>query len=123
MRTGLPGAHGRARGGPGLRAHAAAPAPGGRPGRGGADAAFPVALPACNRLETATITSSADQLVDHGIATDEEIDLHLANVAAGRLDLTQPPMIACLGPPPAPEPLTAAAAAPLVAPCRVTASW
>jgi SAM-dependent methyltransferase len=62
-----------------------------------ADASFPVAHPACNRLETATIHLIWDQLVDNGIATDEEIELHLANVAAGTLDLTQPPMIAAWG--------------------------
>ena len=39
----------------------------------------------------------ADQLVENDIASPEEIDLHLANVAAGRLDLTQPPMIAAWG--------------------------
>ena len=48
-----------------------------------ADAAFPVAHPACARLETATIHLITDQLLEHGIATAEEIDLHLANVAAG----------------------------------------
>jgi SAM-dependent methyltransferase len=63
----------------------------------GADAAFPVSDPACNALETATITLVRDQLLDHGIATEEEIDLHLANVAAGLLDLAQPPMISCWG--------------------------
>jgi SAM-dependent methyltransferase len=62
-----------------------------------ADAAFPVAHPACSRLETATIHLIAGQLLEHGIATVEEIELHLANVAAGRLDLTQPPMIAAWG--------------------------
>lgn len=62
-----------------------------------ADAAFPVAHPACARLETATINLIANQLIEHGIATSGEIDLHLANVAAGRLDLTQPPMIAAWG--------------------------
>lgn len=62
-----------------------------------ADASFPVANPACDRLETATVQLIADQLVDNGIATVDEIELHLANVAAGRLDLTQPPMIAAWG--------------------------
>ncbi len=62
-----------------------------------ADASFPVAHPACARLETATISLIADQLVENDIATPEEIDLHLANVAAGKLDLTQPPMIAAWG--------------------------
>jgi SAM-dependent methyltransferase len=63
----------------------------------GADAAFPVALPECADLETATITLIRDQLLTHGVATEAEIERHLANVAAGRLDLTQPPMIAAWG--------------------------
>jgi SAM-dependent methyltransferase len=62
-----------------------------------ADAAFPVALPECADLETATITLIRDQLLTHGVATEAEIERHLANVAAGRLDLTQPPMIAAWG--------------------------
>ena len=67
-----------------------------------ADAAFPVSDPACNALETATINLIRDQLLDHGIATEDEIARHLANVAAGMLDLAQPPMISCWGrrPPP-----------------------
>jgi SAM-dependent methyltransferase len=63
----------------------------------GADAYFPVALPACAPLEIATIGLIRDGLVTHGIATDEEIDRHLANVAAGRLDLAQPPLISAWG--------------------------
>jgi SAM-dependent methyltransferase len=63
----------------------------------GADAAFPVSDPACNHLETATIHLIRDQLLDHGIATEQEIAAHLANVAAGTLDLSQPPMISCWG--------------------------
>jgi SAM-dependent methyltransferase len=62
-----------------------------------ADAAFPVAHPACARLETATVHLIAGQLLEHGIATTEEIERHLTNVASGRLDLTQPPMIAAWG--------------------------
>jgi SAM-dependent methyltransferase len=62
-----------------------------------ADAAFPLGHPACARLETATISLIREQLVSGGIATDEDIDRHLANVAAGRLDLAQPPMIAAWG--------------------------
>ncbi len=63
----------------------------------GADAAFPVSDPACNYLEAATITLIRDQFLDHGIATEDEITQHLANVAAGVLDLAQPPMISCWG--------------------------
>jgi SAM-dependent methyltransferase len=62
-----------------------------------ADAAFPVSDPACNHLEMATINLIRDQLLDHGIATEDEIARHLANVAAGTLDLAQPPMISCWG--------------------------
>jgi SAM-dependent methyltransferase len=62
-----------------------------------ADAAFPVAHPACAQLERATITLIREQLVTHGIASEADIDRHLANVAAGKLDLAQPPMIACWG--------------------------
>ena len=62
-----------------------------------ADAAFPVSNPACNHLEAATITLIREELFEHGIATEEEIAQHLANVAAGGLDLAQPPMISCWG--------------------------
>ncbi len=62
-----------------------------------ADAYFPVALPACGVLETSTMAVIRDQLVDHGIVTNEEIEAHLAAVAAGRLDLAQPPMISAWG--------------------------
>jgi SAM-dependent methyltransferase len=62
-----------------------------------ADAAFPVSDPACNHLETATINLIREQLLDHGIATEDEIAQHLANVTAGMLDLAQPPMISCWG--------------------------
>ncbi len=62
-----------------------------------ADASFPVSHPACNHLEVATINLVRDQLLDHGIATEAEIERHLSAVAAGRLDLAQPPMISCWG--------------------------
>ena len=63
----------------------------------GADAYFPVALPACATLEAATISLIRGQLIENDIATPEEIEAHLANVAAGRLDLAQPPMISAWG--------------------------
>jgi SAM-dependent methyltransferase len=62
-----------------------------------ADAAFPVSDPACNQLELATVALIRDELVQHGIVTEAEIDRHLAAVAAGELDLTQPPMITAWG--------------------------
>jgi SAM-dependent methyltransferase len=63
----------------------------------GADAYFPVSHPACRLLETATISQIRDDLVTHEIAASEEIDQHLVNVASGRLDLAQPPMISAWG--------------------------
>jgi SAM-dependent methyltransferase len=62
-----------------------------------ADAAFPLAHPACAHLEVATIELVRDQLLEGGIATAAQIEQHLANVRAGRLDLAQPPMISCWG--------------------------
>jgi SAM-dependent methyltransferase len=62
-----------------------------------ADAAFPVSDPACNHLELATVALIRDELVQHGIVTEAEIDRHLVAVAAGLLDLTQPPMITAWG--------------------------
>jgi len=62
-----------------------------------ADAAFPIRHPACIPLELATINLVRDQLVDREIATEAEIEQHLASVVSGRLDLTQPPMISCWG--------------------------
>ena len=62
-----------------------------------AEAFFPVSDPACNQLEIATVNLIRDQLLDHGIATEAEIARHLDTVAAGKLDLAQPPMISCWG--------------------------
>jgi hypothetical protein len=45
----------------------------------------------------ATVTLLRDQLLSKGLATEDEIARHLAAVAAGRLDLAQPPMISCWG--------------------------
>ncbi|MFJ5726502.1 methyltransferase domain-containing protein [Streptomyces paradoxus] len=62
-----------------------------------ADAYFPVASPACTALEAATVRQVRDQLVAADLATDEEIDEHLAAVEAGRLDLATSPMISAWG--------------------------
>lgn len=62
-----------------------------------ADAFFPLTSPASNTLEAATIRQVRDQLLARGHATDDEIDRHLANVEAGRLDLATPPMISAWG--------------------------
>jgi SAM-dependent methyltransferase len=62
-----------------------------------ADAYFPIALPACGPLEIGTVTLLREQLVAKGLATAEEVDRHLASVAAGRLDLAQPPLVSAWG--------------------------
>lgn len=62
-----------------------------------ADAYFPVTSPACAVLEDATVRQIRHHLIEQGLATDEEIDRHLANVAAGRLDLATAPMISAWG--------------------------
>jgi SAM-dependent methyltransferase len=62
-----------------------------------ADAHFPVASPACAALEVATIADLRDQLVTAGLATDQDIDRHLAHVTAGEMGLTATPMISAWG--------------------------
>lgn len=62
-----------------------------------ADAYFPVTSPACAALESATIRQIRERLVAGGHATDEDIDRHLANVAAGGMDLATAPMISAWG--------------------------
>ncbi|MDC2955886.1 methyltransferase domain-containing protein [Streptomyces gilvifuscus] len=62
-----------------------------------ADAYFPLASPACAALESATIRQIRGRLVDAGLATDEDIENHLANVAAGEMDLATAPMISAWG--------------------------
>ncbi|MFJ7999428.1 class I SAM-dependent methyltransferase [Streptomyces sp. NPDC096310] len=63
----------------------------------GADAYFPITSPACAVLEAATVRQIRGRLVAEGLATDEEIDRHLANVTAGQLDLATAPMISAWG--------------------------
>ncbi|MFE9655464.1 methyltransferase domain-containing protein [Micromonospora sp. NPDC006431] len=62
-----------------------------------ADAFFPMAGAACTLLEQATVAQIRDRLVAAGLATDEEVDRHLDNVAAGLLDLATSPMISAWG--------------------------
>ncbi len=67
-----------------------------------ADAYFPIASPACTALEEATVEQIRDRLVAADLATDEEIDQHLANVRTGTMDLATAPLISAWGqrPPP-----------------------
>lgn len=62
-----------------------------------ADAYFPITSPACNVLEKATVEQVRELLVSNGIATNDEIDRHLANVESGLLDLATSPMISAWG--------------------------
>ncbi|MFH0520480.1 methyltransferase domain-containing protein [Streptomyces sp. M41] len=62
-----------------------------------ADAYFPLASPACAALESATIREFRARLVTAGIATEQDIDRHLANVTAGGMDLAAAPMISAWG--------------------------
>lgn len=67
-----------------------------------ADGFFPLTAPAGVALESATVRQIRGQLVGAGLATDAEIDEHLANLAAGALpDLTTAPLISVWGRKPA----------------------
>ncbi|WP_405874020.1 methyltransferase domain-containing protein [Streptomyces sp. NBC_00005] len=62
-----------------------------------AEAYFPLTSPACAALESATIRQVRERLVTANLATNEDIDRHLANVAAGGMDLATAPMISAWG--------------------------
>ncbi|MFI6036886.1 methyltransferase domain-containing protein [Streptomyces sp. NPDC051315] len=62
-----------------------------------ADAYFPLTSAACAALESATVRQIRDDLVTAGLATDDDIDRHLANVASGAMDLATAPMISAWG--------------------------
>ena len=57
------------------------------------DAYFPMGGPVCNELERATIEQIRDRLISGGLATVDEIEQHLSNVASGQLDLATSPMV------------------------------
>ena len=62
-----------------------------------AEAYFPLTSPACAALESATIRQIRDTLVTANLATNEDIDRHLANIEAGGMDLATAPMISAWG--------------------------
>jgi len=62
-----------------------------------ADAWFPVTGPVGAVLEQVTVEQTRHALVERGLATEAEIDRHLANLAAGRLDLTTAPLVSARG--------------------------
>jgi SAM-dependent methyltransferase len=57
------------------------------------DAYFPMGGPACNELERATVEQIREVLIAEGLATNDEIQRHLANVGTGKLDLATSPMV------------------------------
>jgi SAM-dependent methyltransferase len=67
-----------------------------------ADASFPVTGPACTVLERATTEQIRDQLIAAGLATEEEIRVHLANLDEREMDLASSPLISCWGRRPVP---------------------
>ncbi|HEY1970713.1 MAG TPA: methyltransferase domain-containing protein [Pseudonocardia sp.] len=62
-----------------------------------ADAFFPITSPAGTALEIATVQQIRERLVAAGLATEAEIEQHLANVAGGQLDLATAPLISAWG--------------------------
>ena len=62
-----------------------------------ADAFFPITSPACTTLELATVQQIRARLTTAGLATEAEIEQHLANVAEGTLDLATAPLISAWG--------------------------
>jgi SAM-dependent methyltransferase len=62
-----------------------------------ADAYFPLTSPACTALEAATIQHSRTALTTAGLATDDDITDHLANIAAEPMDLATAPLISAWG--------------------------
>jgi len=63
----------------------------------GAEAFFPITVPACADLERATVEQTRDLLIAGGIASAAEIDEHLDNVMRGGLDLATSPMVSGWG--------------------------
>lgn len=66
-----------------------------------AEAYFPIAARACTILEAASVRHVRSQLLAADLATSEEIETHLENLARGELDLMLAPMITAWGRKPA----------------------
>lgn len=62
-----------------------------------ADAYFPVGGPACDELERATVVQTQEALVSTGLVTEADVERHLANVDAGRLDVATSPLVSAWG--------------------------
>jgi SAM-dependent methyltransferase len=62
-----------------------------------AEGYFPVTSPACRELEAATVRQLRTRLTGRGLATEEEIERHLANLESTELDVTTAPLVTCWG--------------------------
>ncbi|MEW1656638.1 methyltransferase domain-containing protein [Streptomyces sp. NPDC093707] len=62
-----------------------------------ADAYFPITSPIGSALEAATVRQIRERLIEGGLATAEEIEEHLTNIASGRLDTATAPLISAWG--------------------------
>jgi ubiquinone/menaquinone biosynthesis C-methylase UbiE len=69
-----------------------------------ATAYFPVTGPECTVLERATVEQMRGRLVAGGLASEEEVERHLANIDAGGLDFATSPMISAWGRRPGADP-------------------
>ncbi|MGO9964191.1 MAG: class I SAM-dependent methyltransferase [Acidimicrobiales bacterium] len=65
------------------------------------DAYFPMGGPVVDRLERATVEQIREHLIAARLATEDEIEQHLSNIATGRLDLVTSPMVSAWGRKPA----------------------
>jgi hypothetical protein len=61
------------------------------------DAYFPIGGPVVDRLERATVEQIRERLIAAQLATEEEIEQHLSNVATGQFDLATSPMVSAWG--------------------------
>ncbi len=62
-----------------------------------ADAYFPIAMPAAAALDAANVRQVRSDLVAGGHASEDELDVHLAALADGRLDIAVPPLVSAWG--------------------------
>ncbi|MFL6163366.1 MAG: class I SAM-dependent methyltransferase [Jatrophihabitantaceae bacterium] len=61
------------------------------------DCYFPVGGRLCEQLELATISQLRGRLIEAGLASEQQIERHLATVAAGGLDLATAPLVSAWG--------------------------
>jgi SAM-dependent methyltransferase len=62
-----------------------------------ATCSFPIGGQDCDLLEAATVRMQAVKMIAEGAVSQDEIDQHLAAIAAGEFDLAPAPMISAMG--------------------------